>query len=120
MTAPVLQSKFTMGNTGNALEKSPAEQKLRKAATDFEAILLSKWWSAMRESGLPGSDDQSDPGHGTLDQLGMQALSTAVAQAGGLGIGAMLVHSLLSNLATAQSARAEAGGPAASSQKSMI
>jgi Rod binding domain-containing protein len=72
------------------------EQKLRQAASQFEAMLLSKWWSAMRDSGLGGLD-QTDPGHDTLDQLGMQALSTAVASAGGIGLAAWMVRNLLSN-----------------------
>jgi hypothetical protein len=53
----------------------------------------------MKESGLPGSEDDSDPGKETLDELGIQAMSTGVAQGGGIGIGAMLVRSLLSNAA---------------------
>lgn len=81
-----------------ATPKSPAEQKLRHAAAEFEAMLLSKWWSTMKESGF-GPTDQTDPGHDTLDQLGMQALSSAVAGAGGIGIGEILVRSLLSNAA---------------------
>jgi Rod binding domain-containing protein len=72
-------------------------QKLRKAAGEFEAMLLAHWWSAMKQSGLSGSDDESDPGHDTLDQLGIQTMSIAVAMGGGLGIGAMLVRGLLSN-----------------------
>jgi len=83
-------------NSANGPEMSINERKLRRAATEFEAMLLSKWWSAMRESGLGGSDD-SDPGHDTLDQLGMQALSSAVAGAGGIGLGAIMVRDLLSN-----------------------
>ena len=59
-------------------------------------MLLSKWWSAMRDSGLSGSDE-TDPGHDTLDQLGMQALSTAIAGSGGIGLGAIMVRDLLSN-----------------------
>jgi Rod binding domain-containing protein len=81
---------------GNSTAESPAEQRLRRAATDFESMLLSKWWSAMRDSGLGGLE-QTDPGHETLDQLGMQALSTAIAGAGGIGLGAMMVRNLLSN-----------------------
>ena len=72
------------------------EQKLRQAASQFEAMLLSKWWSAMRDSALGGLD-QTDPGHDALDQLGMQALSTAVAGAGGVGLGSWMVRELLSN-----------------------
>jgi Rod binding domain-containing protein len=76
---------------------SPAEQKLRKAAADFEAMLLSKWWSAMRESGLPGSEDESDPGRETLDQLGIETMSRAVANGGGLGLASILVDGVRSS-----------------------
>jgi len=75
--------------------------KLRKAAREFEAMLLSSWWKSMKESGLPGGEDDSDPGKDTLDQLGMQAMSAAVAKGGGIGIAAMLVKSLLTNVVTA-------------------
>lgn len=60
-------------------------------------MLLAKWWSSMKESGLGEQDDSTDPGHDTLDAMGIQAMSSAVASRGGLGIGAMLVRSLLSN-----------------------
>jgi Rod binding domain-containing protein len=72
--------------------------KLRKAAAEFEATLLSSWWSSMKQGGLSSGEDDTDPGKDTLDQLGMQAMSAAVANGrGGLGIGDMLVRSLLSN-----------------------
>jgi Rod binding domain-containing protein len=81
-----------------ALDSPAGQAKLRHAASDFEAMLLSKWWSSMKDSGF-GDSDQTDPGHDTLDQLGMQALSSAVAGAGGIGLGDMLVRGLLSNVA---------------------
>lgn len=86
---------------------SPEVTKVKKAATQFEAMLLAKWWSAMKESGL-GSDDETDPGHDTLDEMGIQAISTAVASGGGLGIGAMLVRSLLSKVQERDSSAAGA------------
>ncbi|MGH9685673.1 MAG: hypothetical protein ACRD5K_01090 [Candidatus Acidiferrales bacterium] len=86
-------------------KKQQAEMlKLKKAATQFEAMLLEKWWSSMKQSGL-SEDDSSDPGQGTLDNMGMQAMSTAVAGAGGIGIASMLVHSLQGEIA-AESANA--------------
>lgn len=77
----------------NALE-TPAHKKLRKAAQDFEGILISQLWgesqtgfsSLTGETPLAGSD--------TLNSLAIQALSTALASRGGLGIGQMLVHQL--------------------------
>lgn len=93
-----------------AQSESPEITKVKKAATQFEAMLLAKWWSSMKESGL-GGNDETDPGHDTLDEMGIQAMSTAVASGGGLGIGAMLVRSLLSKVQERDSAVAEAGLP---------
>lgn len=76
----------------------PRVQKLKRAATEFEAMLLAKWWSSMKESALGEQDDSTDPGHDTIDAIGIQTMSSAVASRAGLGIGAMLVHSLLSNV----------------------
>lgn len=93
--APGAYATNIAGPAGTA--SSPAQNaqllKLKKAATQFEAMLLQKWWSSMKESGL-GQDDDSDPGAGTLDTMGTQAMSTAVASAGGVGIAAMLVRSV--------------------------
>jgi len=74
---------------------SPAEiKKLRKAAAEFEAMLISNWWSSMKNSGMSDSDDATDPAKGTLDQLGMQAISSAISSGKGFGIGGMLVRGL--------------------------
>jgi len=75
-------------------------QKLKKAAGEFEAMLLQHWWSAMKDSGISSGDDEFDAGHDTLDQMGMQAMSTAVAQGGGFGLAGMMVKGLLSNTGT--------------------
>jgi len=83
-------------NTVRPETNSPAAQKLRKAASEFESLLLSNWWTTMKQGGLSGGEDGTDPGKDTLDHLGIQAMTTAVANSGGLGIGAMLVRSLLS------------------------
>jgi len=80
-----------------SLEDSPAARKLRKAAGEFEAMLLAKWWTSMKQSGLSGGEEDTDPGKDTLDQMGVQAMCAGVAKAGGLGIAAILVRSLLSN-----------------------
>ncbi len=84
--------------------------KLRKAAAEFEATLLSSWWTSMKQGGLSSGEEDTDPGKDTLDQLGMQAMSAAVANGrGGLGIGDMLVRSLLSNHPEIAGAAAQAG-----------
>jgi Rod binding domain-containing protein len=84
--------------------------KLRKAAAEFEATLLSSWWTSMKQGGLSSGEDDTDPGKDTLDQLGMQAMSAAVANGrGGLGIGDMLVRSLLRNHPEIASSAAKPG-----------
>lgn len=84
--------EVTPAGTPQAAE-TPTHRKLRKAAQDFESILISELlqnfhvtgsWSG--ETPLAGSD--------TLNSLAIQTMSTALAQRGGLGIGRMLVHSL--------------------------
>jgi len=102
------------GGLANGAAATSASQeaqlrKLKKAATQFEAMLLEKWWSAMKKSGL-GDDNDGDPGQGTLDNLGMQAMSTAVANAGGIGIAAMLVHSVQGELAAENATKASGAG----------
>lgn len=107
-----MQGVSALGNLQQAAQASAQDtkpavnsqdmQKLKKAASEFEAMLLSSWWSAMKESGLSSGDDSFDAGHDTLDQLGMQAMSSAVASGGGIGLGAMLVHGLLSNTGLGQ------------------
>jgi Rod binding domain-containing protein len=102
-------------DASNAAHGPAAVAKLRKAAAEFEAQLLSSWWTTMKNSGMAGDDKDSDPGKDTLDQMGMQAMSNAVANGrGGLGIGDMLVRSLLSNHPEI------AGGAAASTERGAI
>jgi Rod binding domain-containing protein len=98
-------SSATLGATSlrsqdasNAAHGPAAVAKLRKAAAEFESQLLSSWWTTMKNSGMSADDKDSDPGKDTLDQMGIQAMSSAVANGrGGLGIGDMLVRSLLSS-----------------------
>ena len=69
------------------------QQKLDKAATEFEAILLGQWLSQAQHSfsNVPGSEEEhQDPGHDQWESLGMQELGKALAKAGGLGIAKMI------------------------------
>ena len=102
-----------IGDKTSTAGRVDAEQakllKLKKAATQFEAMLLEKWWSSMKHSGL-GEEDNSDAGAGTLDSMGMQAMSMAIASAGGFGIAAMLVHSLQAEITAQGATQSPAGG----------
>jgi len=114
LTGSPEHTSSTHGKLSSAQANSPQAKKLVKAATEFESMLISSWWSAMKEGGLPGGEDDSDPGKETLDQLGMQAMSAAVAKGGGFGIGAMLVHSLLFNVGDVGKVKSTGEAPAPS------
>jgi len=83
-------------NSSAAGAKSPTsadEQKLRKAAGDFESILLASMWKSMKQS-FGASEAESDPAHGTLDDWGIEVMSGAVGKAGGLGISSLILKHL--------------------------
>jgi len=74
---------------------SPDDRKLRKAAGDFESILLASMWKSMKQSfGTSDSDFEADPAHGTLEDWGIEIMSSAVGRAGGLGIGKLILKHL--------------------------
>jgi len=89
--------------SGTARKLSPVEEaKLRKAAADFESILLSTFWKSMKQSFAADDDDDStDPAHDTLEDMGMQAMSTAVGKAGGLGLGKLILKHIAPELGDA-------------------
>lgn len=105
MTIPMDLPQLT-GSSGDtqqssiAQTKAPAtsdveQQKLKKAAGDFESILLSNLWKSMKHSfDNQSSDSDSDPAHGTLDDWGIEIMSGAVGKAGGLGLGKLILEHL--------------------------
>ena len=74
--------------------ETPAHKKLRKAAQDFEGILISQLWEHL-ETGFASLGGESPmAGSDTLNSLAIETLSNALAGRGGLGIGRMIVHQL--------------------------
>lgn len=85
-------SKATSGSDGTA---SPADRKLRKAAAEFESLLLSNLWKSMKTAFASDDDDDStDPAHESLEDFGMETMAGAVGKAGGLGIGKLILQYL--------------------------
>jgi Rod binding domain-containing protein len=81
-------------NSAGSQPETLAHKKLRKAAQDFEGILISQ---LSGESSTGFSSLTGDPpmaGSDTLNSLTIQSLSSALASRGGLGIGKMLMHQL--------------------------
>jgi len=70
------------------------EQKLRRAAQEFEAMLISNFWKAMTESFSAGDEDALDPGHSTWNDMGVQAMAEGISKAGGFGLGKLILKHL--------------------------
>jgi Rod binding domain-containing protein len=83
----------TPAGAGQATETA-AHRKLRKAAQDFEAILISELWEHFQSSFSSLSGDAPPAGSDTLSSLALQAMSAGLAQRGGFGIARMLVRQL--------------------------
>ena len=75
-----------------ARDETPAHRKLRKAAQEFEGILISQLLQDFHFSSLGG--DSPLAGSDTLNSLAVQTLSNSMAARGGFGIGQMLVRQL--------------------------
>ena len=77
---------------------SRERQKIEKAGTDFESILLGNWLQGAEKSfaAAPGGDDDSDDDGGKDQFLGMamQQLAGTLAKSGGIGIARMITEHL--------------------------
>jgi Rod binding domain-containing protein len=101
-SATLLNSSAAVAPATNAKSKpvdSAEQQKLKKAAGDFESILLASMWKSMKQSFHDPDDPDSDPASGTIEDWGIEVMSGAVGKAGGLGIGNMLIKHLEPNAA---------------------
>ncbi|MFZ0960095.1 MAG: hypothetical protein WAO35_04265 [Terriglobia bacterium] len=78
---------------GNSPETA-THKKLRKAAQEFEGILISQLLGDFKLGSSSLTGDTPLAGSETLNSLTIQSLSVALARRGGLGIAQMLVHQL--------------------------
>ena len=78
-------------HSGNSI--SPELSKLRKAAGEFESILLESLWKSMKET-FSDPDEDADPTLKSFDDWGIQAMASAVGNSGGLGIKNMILKYL--------------------------
>ncbi len=67
--------------------------KIRKAAADFEALLIAQMLKSTRESGggMTGDEEEQDETNSTMLELGEQQLAQVLANSGGLGIAKMVI-----------------------------
>jgi Rod binding domain-containing protein len=80
---------------------SPRAKKLRKATQEFESILVTSWWEEMEKSF--GGTEQHEPGFEAFHDMGLRAMTLAMAKAGGFGIARTLFHQLQPALGRAES-----------------
>lgn len=99
LLAPVLSpgpdlTTLSVASSGPRSKDSP--EKIRKAATDFEALLIAQMLKSARESGggVNGDEGEEDETNSTVLELGEQQLAQVLAQNGGLGIAKMVVAGL--------------------------
>ena len=85
----------TMHSPGTKPEDDPA--KIRKSATDFEAMLIDQMLRSAREAGggLIADGSGEDQANSSLIDLGEQQFAQALASSGGLGIAKMVVAGLI-------------------------
>ncbi len=67
-------------------------QKIEKAAREFEGLLLSALWKSMGEDIKDSSE--GDSSSSSFIDMGLQAVGSAMASSGGIGIGRMLLKAL--------------------------
>jgi flagellar protein FlgJ len=95
ITAPAASALSTSSPSAAALE----HRKLTDAAQQFEGMLLQEMLKPMKERGFcegdgeDGRDDKDSSGFGdTLSSFGTEAMATAIARDGGLGIAKRVVE----------------------------
>jgi flagellar protein FlgJ len=98
---------FAIASAGAAVQATAAptstvsvadHRKLTDAAQQFEGMLLQEMLKPMKEHGFcqeEGEDDNKEEGSGfgdTLSSYGTEAVATAIAKGGGLGIAKRVVE----------------------------
>lgn len=93
MTRSVPLVEASAETNAAASTKEQSSSKLKKSAQEFESILLQSWLEKINQS-FVGSSENQDAAHDTISSLGTQAIATALAARGGIGIAAMLLRRL--------------------------
>jgi len=72
---------------------TPPVGRTEKAAREFEGVLLTSLFDSLQKSFAFDAESQM-PGAGDYRLMGTQALAKAVAEAGGIGIGKLILSHL--------------------------
>jgi Rod binding domain-containing protein len=99
---PIQVASALSGNSAAPAPGSPASrpkdtpEKIGKAATNFEALLIAQMLKSVRESdgGMTGDADEQDETNSPMLELGEQQFAQALSSSGGLGIAKMVIAGL--------------------------
>jgi Rod binding domain-containing protein len=91
-----LRSASPTASASLSASSKDTPEKIRKAAMDFEALLIAQMLKSARESGggMTGDSDEQDETNSTMVELGEQQLAQALSASGGLGLAKMVVAGL--------------------------
>lgn len=81
-------------NNVQAKANQPSPDALRKAATQFEAVLLMQLTSSLNSTSDEGDEDSlfgNDGGSGLSKQMFSEQLATSMAQSGGIGLSDLIM-----------------------------
>jgi Rod binding domain-containing protein len=104
------QSTSTAAVAANSPRPTQPPNKLAMAAQEFESILLASWLEKMNQ-GFVGTQESQDAAHDTVSSLGTQAIASALAARGGIGLASMLLRQLQPAQAAATNAKHSPAGP---------
>src|SRR6185369_7232444 len=82
-------------NANQATPNRPSPDALRKAAMQFEAVLLQQLTSSLSNTNNDDDEDSlfgSDGGTGLAKQMFSEQLATTMAQSGGIGLTDMIMR----------------------------
>jgi|SRR5579864_507389 len=97
---PVVSSPLNQNALQPGLTNKDTPAKIRRAAADFEALLLAQMLKSARETsggGLIRAGGEDNEANSTMLELGEQQFAQALASSGGLGIAKMVVTGLAKN-----------------------
>jgi Rod binding domain-containing protein len=116
---PVMAGARPLATASSSATSTPEHRKLTDAAQQFEGMLLQEMLKPMKEHGFCQEENEDkDEGSGfadTLSSFGTEAVATAIAKSGGLGIAKRVVSQVEGEKASHQTGVAHQVGSEAMS-----